>query len=89
MIVRHWVRHRCPHCGTEQSAVASSEHIEGPQADDATICINCTNLSIFNKDGSVRKPTLRELATHRNDPDIDRMVVMAKLAKRALNGTRR
>ena len=88
-LTRHWLVHTCPHCGTEQSAVASSDNIEGPQAGDITVCLDCLLISVFDLnalDGQlvVRKPTPEELHEYSRDPEVAHIGAMALLAKRVL-----
>jgi hypothetical protein len=53
----------CPYCGQELCGATDPVNPEGvPVEGDASICIGCGGLLIFNEDLTSRKPTAAEYA---------------------------
>ena len=61
-------RDNCPHCGKEFTGHMNASGEEPPKPGDASICIVCANLSIFDATLRLRKPTDEEKREALDDP---------------------
>lgn len=51
---------RCPVCGATLNAASGIEHEETPRPGDATVCVHCAAILLFDDDLRLRKPTKAE-----------------------------
>lgn len=67
---------RCPFCNYILNAATAGPHNPdaSPEPNDATICINCGGVLIYDEHTRVRKPTDQELAEVMADPNATLMV---------------
>jgi hypothetical protein len=50
----------CPYCNSFINSCISIDE-SPPKAGDISLCVYCKNISIYNKDSSLRKPSKEEL----------------------------
>ncbi len=65
---------RCPVCGGLNEAATGMTGMEGPREGDASICLYCGALCVFNADGTIRQTTEEETARMLADPMVARIL---------------
>lgn len=65
---------RCPFCDTymDASTVAIGDDDASPTPGDVSVCLYCARVSVYDEDGTLRKPTLPESIGFAEDRDIQR-----------------
>jgi len=65
---------RCPFCAYKLNGAAGMVAVESetakPSPGDFSVCIECANVLIFDKDLSLRRPTYEEARESRERPDV-------------------
>ena len=65
----------CPYCGALHDRHTAADRKGGPPVEgDAAVCFTCAGVSVYNADGSQRKPTESERAEFMTDPDVQKAV---------------
>lgn len=70
----------CPHCSAFINGATFIEDNEKviPEEGDVSVCLYCARVSIYLKDGTLRKPTDKEHELISDDPDIFKAVSIVK-----------
>ena len=75
----------CPGCGYKMDrATCVSDHAAAPKPGDYTICINCSEILIFDRKLRTRRPTDREmiaLQTGCRWPMVQKAVALTRMQK--------
>lgn len=59
---------KCPYCGIEADGWASTERgQQAPNEGQPTVCVYCSELSVFNEDLTLRKPTEKDIQDYKED----------------------
>lgn len=64
---------QCPYCNHLMDAISQIDGDSLPNPGDASICIKCINISIFDENLNLRKPFPEEDAAIKQSPDIIKM----------------
>jgi hypothetical protein len=76
----------CPNCGKVLDAVTGVDHENAPVAGSVTICINCSGLSVFQDDLTLREPTPEEMADLMAQPEVQRVLMALGKYRARLSG---
>jgi len=68
-------KQKCWNCGYEMDSTTEALDRGLPCEGDASMCLSCGALSVFNKDLTMRKPTEAELAVFNANPLITQMQI--------------
>ena len=70
----------CPFCNYEFDRASALDDKEPkiPKKGDATICIKCANISIFDNSGQLHKPTKEDLDGFRKDRENWELLIRAQ-----------
>lgn len=60
----------CPFCGEEVDRATNATGTESPDEGDATICLKCGRISVFDDCLQLRKPTAAESSILNSDPRV-------------------
>lgn len=67
---------KCPCCGKPNDRSSPNDPADGapPKTGDVTMCIGCGSLALYTEDGSLRLPTMVEMAELVAMPNVQRVL---------------
>lgn len=68
----------CPSCGHKIDRTSSVHGDYGPAEGDISLCIRCANVSIFDSELGLRRPSMREFNQLMDDPELRETILKAK-----------
>lgn len=78
----------CPCCGKKLDAVSQFQtDVPKPKSGDTSICFGCAQVSVFDDQLALRRPSAAQLAEMRTDPDWARDIAETQARIRAFNAT--
>ncbi len=75
----------CPYCGIEHNACTNPEEDIMPSPGDASVCINCAKVSIFNDKLELRELTHEETIEIYTNVEVQRIISSIQYSNRRKN----